>query len=113
MESTEPARIVGSKRAVLLLATKRLRARSKERSLLHGCAIVQLGVPTRVSAFELKGARPAKDPIGTYGRKRRGSDSHMCHVLDGTVVIAAPPERRPAGISGREGYQQPRPRKLT
>jgi hypothetical protein len=47
------------------------------------------------------------------GRKRRGSDSHIRHVLDGTVVIAKAPERSPVGKSGREGYQQPRPRKLT
>jgi hypothetical protein len=46
-------------------------------------------------------------------RKRRGSNSHIRHVLDGTVVIAAAPERSPAGVSGREGYQRPRPRKLT
>jgi hypothetical protein len=37
----------------------------------------------------------------------------MRHVLDGTVVIAAAPERRLAGVSGREGYQRPRARKLT
>jgi hypothetical protein len=47
------------------------------------------------------------------GRKRRGSDSHMRHVLDGTVVIAAAPERRPVGVSGREGDQRLRPHKLT
>jgi Mor family transcriptional regulator len=29
------------------------------------------------------------------------------------VVIAASPERNPVGVSGREGYQRPRPRKLT
>jgi DNA-binding NarL/FixJ family response regulator len=49
----------------------------------------------------------------TNRRKRRGSVSHLRHVLDGTVVIAAAPERRLAGVSGREGYQRPRPRKLT
>ena len=49
----------------------------------------------------------------TNGRKRRGSDSHIRHVLDGTVVIAAAPERQPTGISRREGYQRPRARKLT
>ena len=37
----------------------------------------------------------------------------MRHVLDGTVVIATAPDRRPTGQSGREGYQRPRARKLT
>jgi IS30 family transposase len=37
----------------------------------------------------------------------------MRHVLDGTVVIAAAPERRSVGVSRRESYQRPRPRKLT
>ena len=46
-------------------------------------------------------------------RVRRGSDSHLRHVLDGTVVIAAAPARRPAGTSTRETYQIPRPRKLS
>jgi hypothetical protein len=50
---------------------------------------------------------------GITGRKRRGSDSHIRHILDGTVVIATAPERSPAGVSGREGYQRPRPHKLT
>ena len=49
----------------------------------------------------------------TNRRKRRGSVSHLRHVLDGTVVIATAPDRRPTGQSGREGYQHPRPRKLT
>jgi predicted DNA-binding protein (UPF0251 family) len=48
-----------------------------------------------------------------HRRKRRGSDSHIRHVLDGTVVIATVPERNPVGASGRESYQRPRPRKLT
>ena len=47
------------------------------------------------------------------GRKRRGSDSHIRQVLDGTVVIATAPERRPVGVSRREGYQRSRRRKLT
>jgi hypothetical protein len=47
------------------------------------------------------------------GRKRRGSDSHMRHVLDGTVVIATAPERSRSDVSRRESYQRPRPRKLT
>ena len=46
-------------------------------------------------------------------RVRRGSDVHIRHVLTGTVVIAAAPERSPAAVSGREGYQRPRPHKLT
>ena len=50
---------------------------------------------------------------GITGRKRRGSDSHIRHVLDGTVIIATAPGRCPAGQSGREGYQRPRARKLT
>ena len=37
----------------------------------------------------------------------------MRHGLPGTVVIATAPERQPSGKSGREGYQRPRPRKLT
>ena len=37
----------------------------------------------------------------------------MRHVLDGTVVIAAAPGRRTVGVSGREAYHRPRPRKLT
>jgi hypothetical protein len=49
----------------------------------------------------------------TNRRKRRGSDSHIRHVLDGTVLIASAPERRPVGVSRREGYQRPRRRKLT
>ena len=47
------------------------------------------------------------------GRKRRGSDSHLRHALDGAIVIATAPERSPVGVSGREEYQSPRPRKLT
>jgi hypothetical protein len=50
---------------------------------------------------------------GITGRKRRGSDSHIRQVLDDTVVIATAPERRPVGVSRREGYQRPRRRKLT
>ena len=50
---------------------------------------------------------------GITGRKRRGSDSRMRHVLDGTVIIATAPDRCPAGQSGREGYQRPRARKFT
>jgi len=34
-------------------------------------------------------------------------------MLDRTVVIATAPERRPVGVSRREGYQRSRPRKLT
>src|SRR5829696_216310 len=45
-------------------------------------------------------------------RIRRGSDSHI-RCEDSSVVIAAAPERRPIGASGRESYQRPRPRKLT
>ena len=37
----------------------------------------------------------------------------MRHVLDGTVIIATAPKRRHVGVSRREGYQRPRPRKLT
>jgi len=37
----------------------------------------------------------------------------MRHGLDGTVVIAAAPERSPVGVSGREGDPRLRPRKLT
>jgi hypothetical protein len=37
----------------------------------------------------------------------------MRHVLDGTVIIASAPERRPAGVSGFESYERPRPHKLT
>ena len=37
----------------------------------------------------------------------------MRHGLNGTVVIATAPERSPVGVSGREGYQRPRLRKLT
>lgn len=36
----------------------------------------------------------------------------MRHDME-PVVIALPPERQPAGKSGRECYQTPRPRKLT
>ena len=37
----------------------------------------------------------------------------MRHGVEGTVVIATAPDRRTVGVSGREGYQRPRPRKLT
>ena len=56
------------------------------------------------------GVTPSSE--GMIGRKRRGSDAHIRHVLDGTMVIAAAPERSPVGVSGREGYQRPRPHKL-
>jgi len=57
------------------------------------------------------GVTPSSE--GMIGRKRRGSDSHIRHVLDGTVVIAVAPERSRSGVSRRESYQRPRPRKLT
>jgi DNA-binding NarL/FixJ family response regulator len=47
------------------------------------------------------------------GRKRRGSDAHIRHVLDGTVVIATAPIRRVSGRSKRASYQTPRRRKLS
>ena len=47
------------------------------------------------------------------GRKRRGSDSHIRHVLDDTVVIAVALERRVSGRSKRASYQTPRQRKLS
>ena len=37
----------------------------------------------------------------------------MWHILDCTVVIATAPERQSTGKLRREGYQLPRPRKLT
>jgi hypothetical protein len=37
----------------------------------------------------------------------------MRHDLDGTVVIAAAPERSPVGVSGREDDPRLRPHKLT
>jgi hypothetical protein len=49
------------------------------------------------------------DP-NAYGRKRRGTVSRFPDAA--SVVIAEAPERNPAGKSGREGYQQPRARKL-
>jgi hypothetical protein len=54
---------------------------------------------------------PVPDEM-TQWRKRRGSGSHLRH--DGSsVVIATGWERRPDGKSQHEGYQHPRPRKLS
>jgi hypothetical protein len=78
----------------------------------------QYGTQRASSECQLPGGgidegRSARDPSATRRRKRRGSDSHLRHVLDGTVVIAAAPERSRSGVSRRESYQRPRPRKLT
>jgi hypothetical protein len=79
------------------------------------CAPGAIGRYHKRQSFGVQGNKRDRQPrvSSPRSRVRWRSDSHIRHVLDGTVVIAAVPERSPVGVSGREGYHRPRPHKLT